>query len=374
MECDLNLFKKHFDDENIETITSINELEEEKLILDELISQEMFFINKHLSYSLRLYRNIDDNGIKSESLDPWNVFYCLLPLTLLNYPQDKLQEIKANCSNYLMKRQLPNGGFSGFQLDNLNLVTMYGTLNGILLINDDSLFSSIDRKKLYENILSLKNEDGSFNVALCEESDIRSTFSALIICYYFNMLTDAITKNVLEYTLNCLNYDGGFSPKPHCESHGGYTFCGICILKLLNKMNEINLNKTIKWLSQRQMEFAGGYNGRTNKLVDSCYTWWVGAPSRIICDYLNIKEFWDQSALTQYLLKVTQNIVNGGFCDHPPSKPDHYHTCYSLAGLSIAGEREKFNLPIVDPYTGVPIELCQKMIEYYKKQPDILTI
>ena len=371
MECDSFLFKSQFDDESIETNTSKNELDEEKLISENVISQEIFMIKKHFAYSLRKYRNVDDHGAKQESMDPWNVFYCLLPLTLLNYPKENLEEIKKHCSEYLMKRQLPNGGFSGFQYDNLNLVTMYGTLNGIILLGDESLFASVDRKKLYDNILSLKNEDGSFHVALWEESDIRSTFSALIICYYFNMLTDDITNNVLEYTLKCYNYDGGFSPKPHCESHGGYTFCGICILKLLNKLDSINLNRTIHWLSQRQMEFAGGYNGRTNKLVDSCYTWWVGSPSRTICEHLDIKEFWNPSALTQYVLKIVQNFISGGFSDHPPSSPDPYHTCYSLAGLSIAGEREKYHLPIVDPYTGVPKELSQKMLDYFSKLPKI---
>ena len=26
----------------------------------------------------------------------------------------------------------------------------------------------------------------------------------------------------------------------------------------------------------RQMQFEGGFQGRTNKLVDGCYSWWQG--------------------------------------------------------------------------------------------------
>ncbi|CCW70131.1 unnamed protein product [Phytomonas sp. Hart1] len=31
-----------------------------------------------------------------------------------------------------------------------------------------------------------------------------------------------------------------------------------------------------RWLANRQLSFEGGFNGRTNKLVDSCYAHWVG--------------------------------------------------------------------------------------------------
>lgn len=33
----------------------------------------------------------------------------------------------------------------------------------------------------------------------------------------------------------------------------------------------------LEWLSQRQLTFEGGFNGRINKLVDSCYNFWQGA-------------------------------------------------------------------------------------------------
>lgn len=32
-----------------------------------------------------------------------------------------------------------------------------------------------------------------------------------------------------------------------------------------------------RWAAQRQMLFEGGFQGRTNKLVDGCYSFWVGA-------------------------------------------------------------------------------------------------
>lgn len=37
-----------------------------------------------------------------------------------------------------------------------------------------------------------------------------------------------------------------------------------------------------KWAVNRQMRYEGGFQGRTNKLVDSCYSFWQGATIPII--------------------------------------------------------------------------------------------
>ena len=39
----------------------------------------------------------------------------------------------------------------------------------------------------------------------------------------------------------------------------------------------INYDRLMEWLSNRQVEGLGGFNGRINKLIDSCYSFWVGA-------------------------------------------------------------------------------------------------
>lgn len=45
----------------------------------------------------------------------------------------------------------------------------------------------------------------------------------------------------------------------------------------MSSMALTQLLKTQKWAVERQMVFAGGFQGRCNKLVDSCYSFWVGA-------------------------------------------------------------------------------------------------
>lgn len=43
------------------------------------------------------------------------------------------------------------------------------------------------------------------------------------------------------------------------------------------------------WCSQRQVDKLGGFNGRTNKLIDSCYSFWVGAIFNTVNDYFEGK-------------------------------------------------------------------------------------
>ena len=39
------------------------------------------------------------------------------------------------------------------------------------------------------------------------------------------------------------------------------------------------MGKIIEWSVHRQHELEGGVDGRTNKLVDACYGFWIGGLS-----------------------------------------------------------------------------------------------
>lgn len=95
----------------------------------------------------------------------------------------------------------------------------------------------------------------------------------------------------------------------------------------------------MEWLSQRQTEF-GGFNGRTNKLIDSCYSFWVGSVFNIVNDYFGGKASQDSHLLylevdlQKYIIFYCQDLKRGGLCDKPGKNRDIYHTCYALSGLS----------------------------------------
>lgn len=68
------------------------------------------------------------------------------------------------------------------------------------------------------------------------------------------------------------------------EAHGGYTSCSLNSHFLLTSVPlpsfplSIDANAALRWtvLQQGGPIEGGGFRGRTNKLVDGCYSWWVG--------------------------------------------------------------------------------------------------
>lgn len=120
------------------------------------------------------------------------------------------------------------------------------------------------------------------------------------------------------------------------------------------------------------MRLEGGFQGRTNKLVDACYSFWQGGACAIldvlkkdrgdvVTDVTNVgnveveclddsvevgssilaptsasgQQCYNQFALQRYLLHCSQQI-DGGMRDKPSKGRDFYHTCYALSGLSVA--------------------------------------
>jgi len=72
------------------------------------------------------------------------------------------------------------------------------------------------------------------------------------------------------------------------EAHGGYTFCALASWVLLqpyipltaedSDAPRVDVRRLLRWLVYMQGSEIelGGFKGRTNKLVDGCYSWWVG--------------------------------------------------------------------------------------------------
>lgn len=97
-----------------------------------------------------------------------------------------------------------------------------------------------------------------------------------------NILTNDLFENTCEWIVSCQTYEGGFSGAPGGEAHGGYTFCAIAALVLLGGAHKCNLKSLLRWVVNKQQQFEGGFAGRTNKLVDGCYSFWQGAILPII--------------------------------------------------------------------------------------------
>ncbi|KAH0794573.1 Prenyltransferase and squalene oxidase repeat family protein [Histomonas meleagridis] len=362
------------DDEGVETLTTISQKSNESSILSYLEKKRIILKEQHIKYAKKIYSRTEKSSGSSETFSLWKAPYTLFPLRILQYDGEDMPQILSSITNYLRSHIDIDGDFSGMYYDNSHLVTNYGVTMAIALIGTEEAYELVDRQKTYDVLLSLKLPNGSFRTTKGMESDIRSTFTALLIAYSYNILTPELIEGVEEFILSCKNFDGGFSPCPNYESHGGYLHCGVGAMKILGKLDKLNLPAIIRWITDRQVTFSGGFQGRPNKLVDSCYSWWVGTAARIIADHLGIEPFWNESAMTDYVTMSAQSIF-GGFLDHRPSTTDPFHTMYGFAGLCVCGLRsigegeERVDLPEVDTMLCCPKDLVEKMHKYFYSKP-----
>jgi protein farnesyltransferase subunit beta len=137
-------------------------------------------------------------------------------------------------------------------------------------------YESIDREKLYRWLLSLKQPDGSFLLSHGGEIDVRGSYCALTVASLLNIMTDTLTRGCGDFIAQCQTYEGGLGARPGVEAHGGYTFCGLASMLILNETAKLDMRRLTAWSVKRQMRYEGGFQGRTNKLVDGCYAFWCG--------------------------------------------------------------------------------------------------
>jgi protein farnesyltransferase subunit beta len=275
--------------------------------------------------------------------------------------------------NFLLK--MKNNQFD------INQAPSYTDKNGVYLIT---------RAKDKDFISYHTAFPGTFQNHINGESDLRSTYCAMIIASTLNLINyndienDLITKGVVDNIKNCQTFEGGLGPEPYCEAHGGYSYCGIATLVMLNKLNEIDTDSFLRWLVNRQMIKEGGFNGRTNKLVDSCYSFWQGSIFNMI--YMGNNKFtydmellYDQLSLQAYIIFACQNTKMGGLVDKPGKHPDLFHSNYATAWLILSQECLMNNFKVVlnsdldkvfekmNPIYCVPQKNIEKAMKYYSE-------
>jgi protein farnesyltransferase subunit beta len=215
----------------------------------------------------------------------------------------------------------------------------------------------VDASKLY----GVDQKSTAFRMQHDGEIDVRASYCLLAPSYLLGLLNDEgddsvnlLTDSAVSLHISsCQTYEGGFGAEPHNEAHGGYTFCALAALRILKTVHLIDVTSLQSWLARRQLGFEGGFCGRTNKLVDGCYSFWQGGAVAVLDGWLlekcaaddkqtlheDVHELtFDQVLLQRYILLCAQD-VNGGLRDKPSKQRDFYHSCYNLSGLSVAQHR-----------------------------------
>jgi geranylgeranyl transferase type-1 subunit beta len=148
------------------------------------------------------------------------------------------------------------------------------------LYNNEDI--TLDNQQILQEIHLSQNDKGQISAQSFDtENDVRFLYCALCIHKLLGLNTFEDISNTInaELSLKFLdsisNYEGGFSINEGGESNAGTTYCAVACYALLGKIDKIpNIDRLIFWLMSRTSNELG-VNGRTNKIPDSCYSYWV---------------------------------------------------------------------------------------------------
>jgi protein farnesyltransferase subunit beta len=376
-----NLISGYFNDHNFETKNSEGYNDNVNVFNENHLQFAMFHKNQLSSGYAAL-----DSGL------PWFSYWVLNIFDIFGINEYTMSsDFKSNFITYLKFLIHPHGGLMGYSFGESQLIATYAGILSIISLDCEEAYKIIDREKMKKYLMDMKNKsnnfsfdknfiiednifivnglnenkmlydingnflmkknsekirnfevqhEGSFQVHYNGESDLRAVYCVLIIAFILDIMDEELTNGIAENIAKCQTFEGGLGPEPFAEAHGGYNFCGIASLILLNKLNCIDLNKQIKWLVNRQMTIEGGFNGRTNKLVDSCYSFWQASVFNMLIEKNPVFSYdkellYDQLSLQAYILFACQQ-KEGGIVDKPGKKPDLFHTNYAGTALGLS--------------------------------------
>ena len=372
----------------------------------------------HYNFIKNLITSLPSGYSSLDSGFPWFTYWISNIILMCKDNYDLSHDMKMQFVQVLKELQHEDGGFRGSPRGFAHLIATYAAIMSIANLGIPEAYDIVDIPKMKNYLLKMKNNNfdvdkkpsytdkngvylitrdnegdfisyhtafpGTFQNHINGESDLRSTYCAIVVANVLNIINwddlsnDPLTKGVVENIKNCQTFEGGLGPEPYCEAHGGYSYCGIATLVLLNKLYEIDVNSFLRWLVSRQMTKEGGFNGRTNKLVDSCYSFWQGSIFNLLhmadnnLSYDN-ELLYDQLSLQAYILFACQNTKGGGLVDKPGKYPDIFHTNYATAGLNLSRENCKAALSSdldkifekINPIYCAIDEKIKKAINYY---------
>ena len=244
--------------------------------------------------------------------------------------------------------QNATGGFGGGHGHYSHLAATYAALLSIALVGGDNTYSMIDRKAMWHWLGRLKQPDGGFQICEGGEEDTRGAYCALVVVSLLNLPLQlppdspargaglrTFNDGLGAYLSRCQTYEGGISSSPGGEAHGAYVFCALGCLSLLGSPHRtfsafLDFGSLIGWMSSRQYAPEGGLAGRTNKLVDGCYSHWIGGCWPLIQAALNgpltldegdqdaahVGNLYSAEGLARYIICCCQ-APHGGLRDKP---------------------------------------------------------
>eukprot|EP00768_Dysnectes_brevis_P006831 gnl/Dysnectes_brevis/5540_a8006_493.p1 GENE.gnl/Dysnectes_brevis/5540_a8006_493~~gnl/Dysnectes_brevis/5540_a8006_493.p1 ORF type:complete len:387 (-),score=17.21 gnl/Dysnectes_brevis/5540_a8006_493:19-1179(-) len=281
-----------------------------------------------------------------------------------------------------------HGGASPHKGSFGHTMSTFGSVLAVALIGTSEAYQTIDVDRILTFLRTVKHPSGGFRADPAGECDVRVTYCAIVVASLTGILVShpELFEDTAAFIVSCQNPDGGIRANLG-ESHAGYVFCGLAALSILGQAHLLNMERLAKWVTWRQSDVLGGCNGRPGKLVDGCYSWWIGASSVIIKRHLPGITTISPHDLQRYILSCCQSTM-GGMRDKPEADPDVYHSCYVLSGLCMAQGLDCMDdeeLPTADvigsaanmlsffnPLYNLPTGCAKAMREWYTTHTDKL--
>ncbi|CDK26175.1 unnamed protein product [Kuraishia capsulata CBS 1993] len=338
----------------LETETPIREYYE-TILEDGSQSMPELTIGEHVNFLKYFLLNELPAPYKAyDASHPWLMYWLTNGLELLKVD---LSEYYKQISNTVIS--YGSAGMGGGMGQIPHVASTYAGLMTLAITGEN--WKDIDRRGTYDWLMSLKNADGSFKMHSDGETDARAVYCALCVARVLDIMTSELTENTVEWLSRCQTYEGGFGGTPDDEAHSGYTFCAVAALCILdspkNLKSKCDLDRLVDWISARQLPVEGGFQGRTNKLVDGCYSHWTGGlvPLIEMCQPEYFDKIISREALENYILCCCQ-AQNGGLRDKPGKSPDFYHSNYVLCGLSMCENKYELRPDNLFSYNVTPLK------------------
>ncbi|KKY28901.1 putative farnesyltransferase beta subunit ram1 [Phaeomoniella chlamydospora] len=315
----------------------------------------------HVEYLRENLSDFPAPFVVADASRPWMVYWAINGLSLLG--QD-VSRYRKDVIKTFSPAQSPRGGFGGGHGQLPHLAGSYAALLTIALVGGTEAYDMVDRHAMWQWLGRLKRPDGGFQICEGGEVDTRGAYSAMVLITLLNLPLDlppdseartigglqTLTDGLPEWISRCQTYEGGIGGSPGNEAHGAYTFLGIACLCLLGSpeimlRKHLDLDNLISWLVMQQYAPEGGLAGRKNKLVDGCYSHWLGGCFPLVQAALQgpmteeqakstgPMDIYNREGLVRYTLSCCQQ-KHGGLRDKPGTRADAYHTNYILSALS----------------------------------------
>ncbi|KAH8173682.1 prenyltransferase and squalene oxidase repeat domain-containing protein [Sarocladium implicatum] len=354
---------------------------------------------RHLKYFKRCHKSLLPTPYtSSDSTRLTFACFVICALNLLDEPLTPSE--RSDIRNWVLSLQHPDGGFCGSSTHafsgrdtvkgDANLAATFFALILLAAASDgdkeaSAAYSGVNRSRLLRWLRKLQRKDGSLGQNLWEGrpvggSDMRHCYLASSIRWMLGGGSgqeegeDLDVESMVAFIRRGQTYDGGLAESSQNESHGGYVYCGVAALAMLDRdTNGTALrdgtprhDDLIKFLAHRQFPYMAaeeeaeaieedaenlieqglealsmaensceyvGYNGRWNKKADTCYCWWAGGALKL----LDKVSFMKRDPSRSYLLGITQHRI-GGFSKTHGGPPDIFHSYLGLAALAVMGK------------------------------------